>query len=105
MTVPACDPEQVRTLKRPELERLQLERLQRTLESAYTKVPAYRAKFDAAGVRPQDLRSLADLARFPFTTKQDLRDSYPFALFAAPREKLARVHASSGSADDSPLRR
>jgi phenylacetate-CoA ligase len=95
--LPTCDLELVRTQRRPELERLQLERLQRTLERAYTKVPAYRAKFDAAGVRPQDLRSLADLARFPFTTKQDLRDSYPFALFAAPRENLARVHASSGT--------
>jgi phenylacetate-CoA ligase len=93
----------VRTRRRDELERLQLERLRRTLEGAYRNVPAYRAKFDAAGVRPSDLGSLADLASFPFTTKQDLRDNYPFGLFAVPREELARLHASSGTTGKSTV--
>jgi phenylacetate-CoA ligase len=93
----------VRTRRRDELERLQLERLRRTLTSAYRNVPAYRAKFDAAGVRPSDLGSLADLASFPFTTKQDLRDNYPFGLFAVPREELARLHASSGTTGKSTV--
>jgi phenylacetate-CoA ligase len=93
----------VRTWSREELERLQLERLRQTLTVVYTKVPAYRAKFDAAGVRPQDLESLADIARFPLTTKQDLRDSYPFGLFAVPREDLRRVHASSGTTGKSTV--
>jgi phenylacetate-CoA ligase len=101
--LPTADLERVRTLTRPELERLQLERLQQTLQLSYANVPAYRAKFDAADVRPQDLRSLADLARFPFTTKQDLRDGYPFGLFAEPRENLARVHASSGTTGKSTV--
>ncbi len=102
-TPSADDMDLVRTRKRDELERLQLERLRRTLESAYRNVPAYRAKFDAAGVRPSDLGSLADLASFPFTTKQDLRDNYPFGLFAVPRQELARVHASSGTTGKSTV--
>jgi phenylacetate-CoA ligase len=80
-----------------ELAALQLERLQWTLRHAYTNVPFYRAKFDAAGVHPDDCRELADLARFPFTTKQDLRDNYPFGMFAVPREQVRRIHASSGT--------
>jgi phenylacetate-CoA ligase len=80
-----------------ELRAVQLERLQRTLHHAYEHVPLYRRKFDEAGVHPGDCRELADLARFPFTTKQDLRDSYPFGMFAVPREQVARVHASSGT--------
>ena len=80
-----------------ELRSLQLERLQWSLRHAYDHVPHYEAKFDAAGVHPDDLKSLADLAKFPFTTKQDLRANYPFGMFAVPREKLARVHASSGT--------
>jgi len=80
-----------------ELRSLQLKRLQATLRHAYQNSPVYRAKFDAAGVHPDDCRSLADLAKFPFTTKQDLRDSYPFGMFAVPREKCARIHASSGT--------
>ncbi|MDO8889139.1 MAG: AMP-binding protein, partial [Hydrogenophaga sp.] len=80
-----------------ELRALQLKRLQATLRHAYANSPVYRAKFDAAGVRPDDCRSLADLARFPFTTKKDLRDSYPFGMFAVPREQCARIHASSGT--------
>ena len=68
-----------------ELRALQLKRLQATLQHAYANSPAYRAKFEAAGVHPQDCRSLADLARFPLTTKQDLREGYPFGMFAVPR--------------------
>ena len=71
--------------------------MQWTLGHVYANVPCYRAKFDAAGVHPSDLKSLADLAKFPFTTKQDLREHYPFGLFALPREQIARVHASSGT--------
>jgi len=80
-----------------ELRALQLQRLKSTLIHAYANSPVYRAKFDAAGVHPQDCKSLADLAKFPFTTKTDLRDSYPFGMFAVPRERLARIHASSGT--------
>jgi phenylacetate-CoA ligase len=80
-----------------ELRALQLERLRRSLRHAYENVPYYRKSFAAAGVYPDDLRDLADLARFPFTTKQDLRDHYPFGMFAVPREKLVRIHASSGT--------
>jgi phenylacetate-CoA ligase len=80
-----------------ELRSLQLKRLQSTLQHAYANSPVYRAKFDAAGVHPDDCKSLSDLAKFPFTTKLDLRDSYPFGLFAVPREQCARIHASSGT--------
>lgn len=80
-----------------ELRALQLKRLQATLRHAYQNSRVYRAKFDAAGVHPDDCRSLADLAKFPFTTKKDLRDSYPFDMFAVPREQCARIHASSGT--------
>ena len=80
-----------------ELRALQLKRLQATLHHAYRNSPVYRRKFDQAGVHPDDCRTLADLARFPMTTKADLRDHYPFGMFAVPREKLVRVHASSGT--------
>ncbi len=80
-----------------ELRALQLARLQATLRHAYANSPAYRAKFDAAGVHPQDCRQLSDLGRFPFTTKQDLRSHYPFGMFAVPREQCVRIHASSGT--------
>ncbi len=76
---------------------LQLSRLKWSLRHAYENVPHYRATFHAAGVRPEDLRSLDDLAMFPFTVKSDLRDNYPFKLMAVPREKLSRIHASSGT--------
>jgi len=76
---------------------LQLQRLRWTLHHAYANVPFYRAKFDAAGVHPDDCRSLADLAHFPVTTKDDLRENYPFGMFAVPREQIRRVHASSGT--------
>ena len=80
-----------------ELRGLQLERLRRTLAHAYDKVPHYRKAFDAAGIRPGDLRDLADLAKFPFTTKADLRENYPFGMFAVPMQDIVRVHASSGT--------
>jgi phenylacetate-CoA ligase len=82
---------------RDELARVQLERMRRSLAYAYERVPHYRATFDAAGVRPDDLRTLADLARFPFTTKQDLRANYPFGMFAVPMQEVVRIHASSGT--------
>lgn len=80
-----------------ELRALQLKRLKATLQHAYANSPIYRAKFDAAGVHPDDCRSLSDLAKFPFTTKKDLRDGYPFGMFAVPREQCVRIHASSGT--------
>jgi phenylacetate-CoA ligase len=80
-----------------ELRALQLERLKWTLAHAYENVPHYRKKFDAAGVHPADLNALEDLKRFPFTTKADLRENYPFGMFAVPMERIVRVHASSGT--------
>jgi phenylacetate-CoA ligase len=82
---------------RDELQALQLERLKWTLRHAYENVPHYRKRFDEAGVHPDDLKSLSDISKFPFTTKQDLRDNYPFNMFAVPRERVVRVHASSGT--------
>ena len=82
---------------RDELMAMQRERLGRTLKRVYENVPHYRAAFDAHGVHPQDFRELSDLAKFPFTVKTDLRDAYPFGLFAVPREEIARLHASSGT--------
>jgi phenylacetate-CoA ligase len=89
--------EPIETASRDEVAALQLDRLRWTLQHAYDNVPHYRAAFDAKGVHPSDLKSLADLAKFPFTTKKDLRDNYPFGLFAVPRTQVARVHASSGT--------
>jgi len=85
------------TMPRSELKALQLARLKTTLERAYNKIPHYKKKFDAANVKPGDLKSLADLARFPFTVKTDLRDNYPFGMFAVPQDQLLRLHASSGT--------
>ncbi len=85
------------TLSRQEMEKLQLERLQETVARVYEKVPYYRAKMDEKGVKPQDIQTLADLAKLPFTTKQDMRDTYPFGLFAVPRDEIVRIHASSGT--------
>ena len=87
----------IETASRDEIAALQCERLAWTLHHAYANVPHYRAAFDRAGVHPDDFRELDDIAKFPFTTKQDLRANYPFGMFAVPREKLARVHASSGT--------
>lgn len=85
------------TMPREALTALQTSRLKRTLEHAYRHVPHYRSKFDAAGVKPTGFNALADIARFPFTVKNDLRDNYPFRMFAVPRENLLRLHASSGT--------
>ena len=89
--------EGIETASRDELRALQLQRLKWTLRHAYDNVAHYRAAFDFAGVRPDDLRTLDDLAKFPFTVKADLRDHYPFGMFAVPRERVARIHASSGT--------
>ena len=89
--------EPIERASRDEIEALQLSRLRATLRRAYANVPHYRRSFDEAGVAPDDLRALADLAKFPFLTKADLRDNYPFGLFAAPREQVVRLHASSGT--------
>ncbi|MEL7205571.1 MAG: phenylacetate--CoA ligase PaaK [Pseudomonadota bacterium] len=80
-----------------EIRSLQMERMKWSLRHAYDNVPMYKKRFDEMGVHPDDLQSLADLAKFPFTYKDDLRDNYPFGLFAVPREQIVRVHASSGT--------
>ena len=91
------DLEPIETASRDEIAALQLERLKWSLKHAYENVPHHRKAFDAKGVHPDDLKTLADLAKFPFMVKTDLRDNYPFGLFAVPREKVARLHASSGT--------
>ena len=91
------DLEPIERASRDELQALQLARLKQTLQHAYDKVPHYKQAFDAAGVHPGELKTLADLAKFPFTTKKDLRANYPFGMFAVPREQVARIHASSGT--------
>ncbi|MBE0504146.1 MAG: phenylacetate--CoA ligase [Desulfuromonadales bacterium] len=89
--------EEFETLPRPALEALQLKRLQQVLQRVYRNVPFYEESFDNAGISPDAIKSLADLQRLPFTTKQDMRDSYPYGLFAAPMEEIVRIHASSGT--------
>jgi phenylacetate-CoA ligase len=89
--------EDIETAPAGVLKALQLERLRWSLKHAYDNVPHYRKKFDAAGVKPEDCRSLEDLARFPFTTKADLRETYPFGMFAVPMDRVVRIHASSGT--------
>ncbi len=89
--------EPIETASIDELRALQFKRLRATLAHAYANSPVYRAKFDAAGVHPDDCTSLGDLAKFPFTTKDDLRGAYPYGMFAVPRERCARIHASSGT--------
>ena len=91
------DLDPIETASRDEIAGLQRTRIVDTLRHAYANVPHYRRAFDAAGVHPDDFHDLADLARFPFTTKADLRDNYPFGMFAVPRERIARIHASSGT--------
>jgi phenylacetate-CoA ligase len=91
------DLESIETASRDELQALQLQRLRDTLQRVYDHVPHYRQAFDAKGVHPSDLKTLADLSKFPFTTKHDLRANYPFGMFAVPREQVVRVHASSGT--------
>ena len=87
----------IETASRDEITALQLQRLRSTLQRAYANVAHYRQAFDAKGVHPGDLKQLADLAKFPFTVKKDLRDNYPFGLFAVPREEVVRFYASSGT--------
>ena len=89
--------EPIEIASRDEIEALQLIRLKWSLAHAYHNVPHVKAAFSAAGVHPDDLRQLSDISRFPFTTKADLRANYPFGLFAVPREKVVRLHASSGT--------
>ena len=89
--------EAIETASRDEIAALQTKRLRWTLRHAYENVPAYRAKFDSAGVHPDDFRRLDDLHKFPFTAKHDLRENYPFGMFAVPHEQIARIHASSGT--------
>jgi phenylacetate-CoA ligase len=89
--------EEFETLPRAALEALQLKRLQAAVARIYANVPFYKQSFDAAGVKPEDIRTLSDLPRLPFTTKQNMRDSYPYGLFAAPMEEIVRIHASSGT--------
>ncbi len=93
----AGDLEPIETASRDELTGLQLLRLRWSLRHAYENVPHYRKAFDRAGVAPDACKTLADLARFPFTVKSDLRDNYPFGMFAVPRERVSRIHASSGT--------
>ncbi|HXH02712.1 MAG TPA: phenylacetate--CoA ligase PaaK [Candidatus Competibacteraceae bacterium] len=89
--------EPIETASRDELQALQLTRLKWSLRHAYHNVPRYKQKFDAAGVHPDDLKELADLRHFPFTTKSDLRETYPFGMFAVPMREVVRIHASSGT--------
>src|SRR5205823_2081572 len=91
------DLEPIETASRDELSALQLSRLRWSLKHAYDNVPHYRNAFERAGVHPDDCKTLSDLARFPFTVKTDLRDNYPFGMFAVPREQVVRIHASSGT--------
>ena len=84
-------------MPREELRKLQLERMRESLRNAYENVPLYRERFDAAGVTPDDLESLEDIAKFPFVVKQDMRDNYPFGMFARENADVARIHASSGT--------
>ena len=97
LTSPGGDLEPIERASADELRALQLERLRWSLRHAYASVPHYRAAFDAAGVHPDDCKDLADLAKYPLTSKADLRENYPFGMFAVPREQVIRVHASSGT--------
>ncbi len=89
--------EEIETMPRNELQKLQLKRMQETVERVYSRVPLYKKLFDGAGVKPADLKSLDDLAKFPFTVKQDLRDNYPFGPFAVPLKEVSQIHATSGT--------
>ncbi|MEO9612470.1 MAG: phenylacetate--CoA ligase PaaK [Nitratireductor sp.] len=97
LTPNKADLDPIEIASRDEISALQLKRLKWSLKHAYDNVAFYRKSFDAAGVHPDDLKTLSDLAKFPFTVKTDLRDNYPFGLFAVPRDKVARIHASSGT--------
>ncbi len=104
MKKPACFTplHAIETASVDELRALQLSRLRNTLQHVYTNSPVYRAKFEAHGVTPEDLVSLEDLSKFPFTNKADLRDNYPFGLFCVPREQVVRIHVHAVSARLTP---
>ncbi len=89
--------EQIETASREQLDKVQLERLQKTVKHVYDNVPLYRERMDAAGVKPEDIKALDDICRLPFTSKQDLRDTYPYGMFAVPMDDVVRLHASSGT--------
>jgi phenylacetate-CoA ligase len=89
--------QEIETMPRAELERMQAERLRKTVERVYHNVPFYRQKLDQAGIKPEDIKTAKDVQKLPFTTKQDLRDNYPFGLFAVPQDEVIRIHASSGT--------
>ncbi|MGJ8527550.1 phenylacetate--CoA ligase PaaK [Maritalea sp.] len=97
LTPNKADLDPIEIASRDEIGALQLKRMKATLAHAYSNVPFYKKKFDDAGVHPDDLKSLSDLSKFPFTVKTDLRDNYPFGMFAVPREEVVRIHASSGT--------
>ena len=97
LTPAKTDLDPIEIASRDEIEALQLKRLKWSLQHAYDNVPMYHQRFDEKGVHPDDLHTLADLSKFPFTVKNDLRDNYPFGLFAVPREQISRIHASSGT--------
>ena len=89
--------EQIETASREQLDKMQLERLQKTVKHVYDNVPLYRERMDAAGIKPEDVKTLDDITRLPFTSKQDLRDTYPYGMFAVPMDDVVRLHASSGT--------
>ena len=95
MSKPGLDP--IEHASEDELRALQLQRLKWTLKHAYENVAHYKKAFDEAGVHPDDLKQLSDISKFPFTTKKELRENYPFGMFAVPRERISRIHASSGT--------
>nr|MDJ0857736.1 AMP-binding protein [Dinoroseobacter sp.] len=97
LTPPRDSLDPIEIASRDEITALQTDRLKWSIRHAYENVPFYRQAFDAAGLHPGDIRTLQDLAKVPFTTKQDLRDNYPFGMFAVPRDQIARIHASSGT--------
>ena len=97
LTPARADLDPIEIASRDEISAVQLERMRKTLHHAYTNVPFYRKSFDTAGVHPDDLKTLSDLSKFPFTVKSDLRANYPFGMFAVPQNQVARVHASSGT--------
>lgn len=88
---------ELETMSREELEKLQLNRLKDLVKRVYEKIPFYKESFDAAGVKPEDIRSLNDITKLPFTIKQDLRDAYPYKMFAVPQSEVVRIHCSSGT--------
>lgn len=87
----------IETMKRPELEALQLERIKYIVKYCYERVPFYRSRFDEIGLKPEDIKTARDMEKVPFTTKEDIRDNYPFGLFAVPQKEIVRMHASSGT--------